>query len=53
MDQLRRSLKQFEDHYRIPSHRLHAALDAGELTETLDVCDWLILYSVLLRVEGR
>jgi hypothetical protein len=51
--ELRRTLQQYEDRYHIPSHRLRAALDAGELTETLDVCDWLMLYSVLLHAEGQ
>ena len=51
--ELRRTLQQYEERYRIPSHRLRAALDAGELTETLDVCDWIILYSVLLHAEGQ
>jgi hypothetical protein len=50
--ELRRSLKQYEDRYNLPSDRLHAALAAGDLTETLDVCDWLIQYSLLLRAEA-
>lgn len=51
--ELRQSLKQYEDRYNVPSDRLHAALEAGDLTETLDVCDWLIQYSMLLRAEAR
>lgn len=51
--ELRRSLKRYEDRYNIPSDRLQAALDAGDISETLDVCDWLIQYSILLRAEAR
>jgi hypothetical protein len=53
VSELRRSVKSYEDRYNMPSDRLEAALAAGEITETLDVCDWLIQYSMLLRAEAR
>ena len=51
MSELEQLLKDYEDRYDLPSDRLKAALDAGEITETLDVCDWLIHYSIYLRAE--
>ena len=51
--ELRRSVKSYEDRYNMPSDRLQAALAAGDISETLDVCDWLIQYSMLLRAEAR
>lgn len=54
---LRETVKRYEERYNLPSDRLHAALAAGEITETLDVCDWLIHYDMLLHMlrhaEGR
>lgn len=53
VSELRRSVKRYEDRYNLPSDLLQAALTAGEISETLDVCDWLIQYSMLLRAEAR
>ncbi len=53
LKELRELLKQYEDRYNLPSNQLHAALETGELAETLDVCDWLIHYSIFLRVQSR
>ena len=50
---LRETVKRYEERYNLPSDRLHAALAAGDITETLDVCDWLIHYDILLHVEER
>jgi hypothetical protein len=50
---LRERVKRYEERYGLPSERLHAAVASGELAETLDVCDWLIHYDILLHVEGR
>jgi hypothetical protein len=51
--ELRETVKRYEERYNLPSDRLHAAVAAGEISETLDVCDWLIHYDMLLHVEGR
>lgn len=48
---LRQSLRRYEERFGIPSEHLDAALKSGELGEDLDVCDWLIHYSLLLRAE--
>jgi hypothetical protein len=53
LDELGKLLKQYEDRYDLPSDRLHAAVESGELTESLDVCDWLIHYAIFLRVQAR
>lgn len=50
---LRELLKPYEERYNLPSDRLFAAVAAGELTETLDVCDWMIHYGIFLDVQAR
>ena len=50
---LRQSLRRSEERYAIPSEKLDAALKSGELVEDLEVCDWLIQYSLLLRAEAQ
>lgn len=39
--ELERRTAAFEDRYGIASDRLGAAIDRGEIEETLDVCQWL------------
>jgi hypothetical protein len=51
--ELREKVKRYEERYNLSSDRLHAAVASGELTETLDVCDWMIHYDILQYVEGR
>jgi hypothetical protein len=50
---LRRDLQHYEERYGNPSHHLQEAVRSGELAEDLDVCDWSILYGLLLRAEAR
>lgn len=49
----RTRVKRFEEHYGMPSDRIHDAIEAGELVEDLDVCNWIFDYELLLDVEGR
>lgn len=51
MATLRAEIRRYEEQYGIPSDRLEEAVKSGELIENLEVCDWLILYSLLLRAE--
>ena len=53
LNELRKILKPYEDRYNLPSDRLFAAVAAGELAETLDVCDWMIHYGIFLDVQAR
>jgi hypothetical protein len=50
---LRASVKQYEERYGMSSDRIHDAIDAGELVEDLDVCNWIFDYELLLDVEER
>ena len=40
-------VRAFESQFGIPSERIHEAIDAGELTETEDVCEWIMEYELL------
>ena len=51
--ELRASVKRYEERYGMPSDRIHDAIDAGELVEDLDVCNWIFDYELLLDVEER
>jgi predicted transcriptional regulator len=51
--QIRESVKQYEARYGMTSDRVHGAIDAGELVEDLDVCDWIFQYNLLRRVEAK
>ena len=51
--ELRASVKQYEEQYGMPSDRIHEAIDAGELIEDLDVCNWIFAYDLLRDVEER
>ena len=53
LESTRRDLQRYEERYGILSHQLQDAVRSGELAEDLDVCDWLILYGLLLRAEAR
>lgn len=37
----------YEAQYQIPSIELRTAIEGGRLTDTLDVCDWLIAWEAL------
>lgn len=38
-----------ERHYKLSSDQIHAAIDAGTLEETPDVCNWIIDHDLLKR----
>ena len=51
--EIRESVKQYEQRYGMSSDRVHDAIDAGELVEDLEVCDWIFQYNLLKRVEAK
>jgi hypothetical protein len=51
IDETRQRVKHYEDLYGIASQNIHRAIDAGELAETLEVCQWIFDYNLLRRVE--
>jgi predicted transcriptional regulator len=51
--EIRESVKQYEVRYGMSSDCIHDAIDAGELVEDLDVCDWILQYNLLRRVEAK
>ncbi len=51
--ELRANVKQYEERYGMPSERIHVAIDAGELVEDLDVCNWIFDYDLLRDIEKR
>ena len=53
LGEIRESVKQYEQRYGLSSDCVHNAIDAGELTEDLDVCDWIFQYNLLRRVEAK
>lgn len=53
LSKLRRIVDDYETRYGISSERLHDAIEARELVETLDVGDWLFHYDLMCRVEAE
>jgi hypothetical protein len=51
--ELRESVRQYEERYGMSSECIHTAIDGGELTEDLDVCDWIFQYELLRRAEAK
>lgn len=43
----------YERQFGMPSSEIHAAIDRGDLVETLEVCKWIMDYESLLRAESR
>lgn len=41
-----------EHQYGIASADIHTAIEAGEIRETLDVCNWIMDYEILKRSWG-
>lgn len=41
-----------EHQHGIASADIHAAIEAGEIRETLDVCNWIMDYEILKRLWG-
>ena len=46
---LRSQIAAYEAAFGIPSAQVHAAIENGTLTETKDVCSWIMAYDVLQR----
>lgn len=46
---LRSRVQAYEGQFNIRSCDIHRAIDAGELTETSEVCRWIMDYDVLAR----
>ena len=51
--ELRANLKQYEERFGFSSDHIHDAIDAGELVEDLDVCNWIFDYELLREIEKR
>jgi hypothetical protein len=51
--ELRARVKHCEQRYGMSSERIHDAIDAGELVEDLDVCNWIFAHDLLRDVEER
>lgn len=49
--ELRANVKRCEERFGMSSDRVHAAIDAGELIEDLEVGHWLFQYDLLQSVE--
>lgn len=47
--ELERAVAERERQYGTPSSQIHAAIEAGTLRETADVCNWIIDYELLER----
>lgn len=47
--ELEARIKDYEARYRRPSDSIHDAIDRGEITETQEVCRWIMDYDVLQR----
>ena len=52
LSQLHKNLREYEARYELPSKMLEAELAAGKIKETHEVCNWLMDYHTLLRLEG-
>ncbi len=50
-EEVERRVVSCEQTYGIASENLHAAIDDGRITETLEVCDWLIDHDRLTRAR--
>lgn len=46
---LRLRVQAYERQFEIRSCDIHRAIDSGELTETAEVCRWIVDYDVLVR----
>lgn len=45
-------IHELEVRYRFRSEDVPAAIGRGELEETLEVCDWMIDFDLLQRLDG-
>jgi len=47
-------IRAFESRYELPTPNLQAALEAGRIPETAEICEWLFLASLRSRLgEAR
>lgn len=49
LNETREIVAAFEKQFGLPSDQIHAAIDAGELIETEEVCHWIFQYNILQR----
>ncbi len=52
-EETRRNVARCERKFGIPSERIHEAIDAGTLEETLEVVEWIFDYNLLCRAGER
>jgi hypothetical protein len=50
---LRARIAAYERQFGLPSSKIHAAINAGSLQETREVCDWIMDYELLERVQSQ
>lgn len=48
---IERRIREYEDRYGIATDEVHAAIDAGRLDETLEVCNWIMDAKLLRHVR--
>ncbi|HEV2107711.1 MAG TPA: hypothetical protein VGR16_05565 [Thermomicrobiales bacterium] len=53
LSELVERVKQYEEKYQLDSRLIHDAIDNGQLTETLEICHWIIDYDLLTRAKAR
>jgi hypothetical protein len=51
IDEARECVQRYERVYHVQSECIHQAIDAGDLVETQDVSEWILLYNLLKRVD--
>lgn len=52
VEALEASVEAMEARYGIASADIHAAIESGQLTETQEVCNWLMDYELLSRARS-
>lgn len=52
VDDLESRVAAAEQRYQIASSDIHAAIDAGTLNESVDVCTWIMDYEILEHVRS-
>lgn len=53
LERLRARVEGFERRYGIPSAEVHAAIEAGRLRETDEVCDWILDDELVRAAEAE
>jgi hypothetical protein len=49
--ELKDSVARYEERFGIPSNQIHDAIENNTLIETEEVCDWIMAYELLIRVQ--